>query len=108
MTPSRIFSALALVTVSVVGGFVADASAQSRRFRDSCDEICISRPNAQCYQACFASNGERVSSPGRSRRVQPVSVQSQDWRSVVYNTNAPGRGGNSGGGNAGGGGGKGK
>ncbi len=122
MTSSRFFSAVALAAAAMASGFATDASAQSRRLQDTCDQICFNRPNAQCYQACFASKGGgiAISAPKRppvspppttatpippARPVQAVSVQS-DWRSAVYNTNGPSRGG-SGGGNSGGGGGNG-
>jgi hypothetical protein len=104
MTASRFLSAFALAAVAMAGGFAADASAQSRSPRDSCDQICFNRPNAKCYQACFAADGGHSSSVGRKApRERPVNALGSDWRSIVLNSNGPGRGGNGGGGNSGGG-----
>lgn len=56
----RVTGALCLIAVTMAGGLATDASAQGRRLGNSCDQICFNRPNAQCYQACFASSGRFV------------------------------------------------
>lgn len=108
MTASRTF--LALAALATLTGIAGDAQAQSRRVRDACDQICFRQPKAQCYQLCFERDGNRlVSLPPPPRRVQPVSVQSPDWRSTVFVSPSNGGRGNTGGnggggaGNAGGG-----
>lgn len=106
MTASRCL--LAFAALATLTNLVGEAQAQSRRVQYACDQICITRPNAQCYRACFERDGNRAEAfVVPPRRVQPVSVPSKavpskDWRSELFAANANnGRGGN--GNNAGGG-----